>query len=185
MSICMLFLQYTDASIVRCWVWQSHSYDSFPSCRETAIGRWCSKSRGTSSKVPPATFSRSCFHWTYMIRMRYCSQNVRSITDLFEDAMEFLEIHHNALRSLGQQQRINFARVLLRTDTQVALIDEGTSACILVNLGGGWLRCLSVQDEGSWRDLSMFCAPKAYGYFWFMQRHCRYSYQIYMQVSLP
>ena len=84
-----------------------------------------------------------------MIRMGYCSQNFRSITDLFEDAMEMIRIHHNAPRSLGQQQRINFARVLLRTDTQVALIDEGTSACILVNLGGGWLRCLSVQDGGS------------------------------------
>jgi len=35
----------------------------------------------------------------------------------------------SSLLSLGQQQRINFARVLLRTDTQVALIDEGTSAC--------------------------------------------------------
>ena len=33
-------------------------------------------------------------------------------------------------RSLGQQQRINFARVLLRPDTQIALIDEGTSACL-------------------------------------------------------
>ncbi|CAK9070932.1 unnamed protein product [Durusdinium trenchii] len=33
------------------------------------------------------------------------------------------------LMSLGQQQRINFARVLLRPETRVALIDEGTSAC--------------------------------------------------------
>eukprot|EP00438_Fugacium_kawagutii_P009124 Skav231780 [mRNA] locus=scaffold3283:137366:141484:+ [translate_table: standard] len=37
----------------------------------------------------------------------------------------------SSLLSLGQQQRINFARVLLRTDTQIALIDEGTSACPL------------------------------------------------------
>ena len=31
--------------------------------------------------------------------------------------------------SLGEQQRINFVRVLLRSDLQLALIDEGTSAC--------------------------------------------------------
>ncbi|CAE8619571.1 unnamed protein product [Polarella glacialis] len=45
--------------------------------------------------------------------------------------------HHNlsdtkdwaSLLSLGQQQRINFARVLLRPQVQLALIDEGTSAC--------------------------------------------------------
>eukprot|EP00913_Durusdinium_trenchii_P009094 g8550.t1 len=35
----------------------------------------------------------------------------------------------SSLLSLGQQQRINFARVLLRPETRVALIDEGTSAC--------------------------------------------------------
>eukprot|EP00439_Symbiodinium_sp_Y106_P080985 s101_g19.t2 len=34
-----------------------------------------------------------------------------------------------SLLSLGQQQRINFARVLLRSDVRMALIDEGTSAC--------------------------------------------------------
>ena len=34
-----------------------------------------------------------------------------------------------SLLSLGQQQRINFARVLLRPDMKMALIDEGTSAC--------------------------------------------------------
>ena len=34
-----------------------------------------------------------------------------------------------SLLSLGQQQRINFARVLLRSDARMALIDEGTSAC--------------------------------------------------------
>jgi len=31
--------------------------------------------------------------------------------------------------SLGEQQRINFARVLLQPDLQLALLDEGTSAC--------------------------------------------------------
>ena len=49
MSIYAYVFQYTDASIVRWWVWQSRSYDSFPSCRETAIGRWCNKSTATSS----------------------------------------------------------------------------------------------------------------------------------------
>lgn len=35
----------------------------------------------------------------------------------------------STLLSLGEQQRINFARVLLQRDIRVALIDEGTSAC--------------------------------------------------------
>ena len=34
-----------------------------------------------------------------------------------------------SLLSLGQQQRINFARVLIRPEIKMALIDEGTSAC--------------------------------------------------------
>ncbi|CAJ1351673.1 unnamed protein product [Effrenium voratum] len=35
----------------------------------------------------------------------------------------------SSLLSLGQQQRINFARILLRPELRMALIDEGTSAC--------------------------------------------------------
>lgn len=59
-----------------------------------------------------------------------------------EHALRQVNLHHlleqhsleeskewSSLLSLGQQQRINFARVLLRPDTQIALIDEGTSAC--------------------------------------------------------
>ena len=75
---------------------------------------------------------------------------------------EMIRIHRDAPRSLGQQQRINFARVLLRTDTQVALIDEGTSACVLVNLGevgwDVWVSRMQVVEE----ICAMFCAPKAY-----------------------
>eukprot|EP00928_Gymnodinium_smaydae_P032149 TRINITY_DN23357_c0_g2_i1.p1 TRINITY_DN23357_c0_g2~~TRINITY_DN23357_c0_g2_i1.p1 ORF type:complete len:668 (-),score=117.83 TRINITY_DN23357_c0_g2_i1:208-2211(-) len=39
----------------------------------------------------------------------------------------------STLLSLGQQQRINFARLLLRKDIKIALIDEGTSACDSAN----------------------------------------------------
>lgn len=41
-----------------------------------------------------------------------------------------------------------------------------------------WVSRMQVVEQ----ICAMFCAPKAYGYFWFMQRHCRYSCQIYMQV---
>ncbi|CAK9005682.1 Uncharacterized ABC transporter ATP-binding protein sll0182 [Durusdinium trenchii] len=59
-----------------------------------------------------------------------------------QQALKQVNLHHlleqhnlneskewSSLLSLGQQQRINFARVLLRPETRVALIDEGTSAC--------------------------------------------------------
>ena len=39
----------------------------------------------------------------------------------------------SSLLSLGQQQRINFARLRLRPSLRLALIDEGTSACDLQN----------------------------------------------------
>jgi len=70
--------------------------------------------------------------------------NVKGIaTDAeIEDALRRVNLgdlleHHSlsdtkewaSLLSLGQQQRINFARVLLRPSVTVALIDEGTSAC--------------------------------------------------------
>mmetsp|Transcript_35944 Transcript_35944/g.101193 ORF Transcript_35944/g.101193 Transcript_35944/m.101193 type:complete len:657 (-) Transcript_35944:175-2145(-) len=43
-------------------------------------------------------------------------------------SLEHTETWANVL-SLGEQQRINFIRILLRPDLQLALIDEGTSAC--------------------------------------------------------
>mmetsp|Transcript_42876 Transcript_42876/g.100600 ORF Transcript_42876/g.100600 Transcript_42876/m.100600 type:complete len:671 (+) Transcript_42876:117-2129(+) len=35
----------------------------------------------------------------------------------------------SSMLSLGEQQRVNFARLLLRTDISMVLLDEGTSAC--------------------------------------------------------
>eukprot|EP00928_Gymnodinium_smaydae_P023304 TRINITY_DN19281_c0_g1_i2.p1 TRINITY_DN19281_c0_g1~~TRINITY_DN19281_c0_g1_i2.p1 ORF type:complete len:170 (+),score=14.03 TRINITY_DN19281_c0_g1_i2:137-646(+) len=39
----------------------------------------------------------------------------------------------SSILSLGQQQRISFARLLLRPNVRLALIDEGTSACDSAN----------------------------------------------------
>lgn len=39
----------------------------------------------------------------------------------------------SSLLSLGEQQRVNFARMLLQQDVELVLIDEGTSACDIEN----------------------------------------------------
>jgi len=60
--------------------------------------------------------------------IRTALQDVR-LEYLFDRHGLFTEHDWSTILSLGEQQRINFARVLLQPELKLALLDEGTSAC--------------------------------------------------------